>query len=259
MSRFPALAAVLAAVTLAACVSSSPGGRETNDKDAARSNVQLGMAYMQQGNLALAKEKLERAEKQDPKNSEVYWGLASLSERLNKPDDAERNYQQAMRMAPEKLEVTNAYAVFLCRNEKVDRALPLYDKVISNPLYPTPWVAATNAAVCLRSDKRHGDAVPYLQKALALRPDYVAAVVELVDVQISTGKPAEGRATADRFIGIGRKSPDVLLVAARAAVAEGNCGTSEIYARLLRRDFANSTQATALTQVLASCGRTATP
>jgi type IV pilus assembly protein PilF len=256
LSRLPAVATLAAVALLAGCVASG-NGRPTNDKEAARSNVSLGMAYMQQGKLALAKEKLERAEKQDPKSFEVYWGLATLSERLNKPEEAEHNYQLAMRLAGDKPDVTNTYAVFLCRSGKVDRALPLYDKVIANPLYSTPWAAATNAAVCLRSEKRHGDAMVYLQKALMLRPDFVPAVVELVDVQITTGKPADGRATADRFLGIGRKSPDVLLVAARASVAEGNCGASEIYAKLLRRDFASSTQTTSLPQVLAACGRPA--
>ncbi|MET0280754.1 MAG: type IV pilus biogenesis/stability protein PilW [Steroidobacteraceae bacterium] len=256
------LLAATAAALLAGCVSNGQktvDGRPIDENSAANANMKLGIAYMQQNKLALAKEKLERAEKQDPKNYEVYWGLASLAERLNNSADAERYYQTAMRLAPGKPEVTNTYAVFLCRNGHVDRAMPLYDKVIADPLYPTPWAAATNAAVCLRSEKRHGDAMPYLQKALSLRPDFIPAVVELADVQISTGKPAEARATADRFLGIGRKSPDVLLVAARAAVAEGNCGATEIYSRLLRRDYPSSTQTSSLAQVLASCGRTATP
>jgi type IV pilus assembly protein PilF len=256
------LATATAAALLAGCVSNGQktvDGRPIDENGAANANMKLGIAYMQQNKLALAKEKLERAEKQDPKNYEVYWGLASLAERLNNPVDAERNYQMAMRLAPGKPEVSNTYAVFLCRNGHVDRALPLYDKVIADPLYPTPWAAATNAAVCLRSEKRNGDAVPYLQKALALRPDFIPAVVELVDVQISTGKPTEARATADKFLGIGRKSPDVLLVAARAAVAEGNCGATEVYSRMLKRDYASSPQTSSLTQVLAACGRPATP
>jgi type IV pilus assembly protein PilF len=256
-ARLLALAAVASAL-LAGCVNTrSSDNRKVDDKEAARANVQLGVAYMQQGNLALAKEKLERAWKQDSKNPEAAWALASLSERLLQPPEAERYYQAAMRLAPDNLDIPNAYAVFLCKNDAVDRALPVYERVVRNPLYRTPWAAATNAAVCLRSDKRQADAVPWLERALALRPDYVPAVVELADLHITASQPALARAAVDRFLAIGRKSADVLLVGTRAALAAGDRPGAEAYARQLRRDFPNSAQASALTQLLggASSGR----
>jgi type IV pilus assembly protein PilF len=243
--------AAIAALLLAGCVSTgSSSNRTTDDKEAARANVQLGVAYMQQGNLALAKDKLERAWKQDSKNFEAAWALASLSERLEQPQEAERFYQTSMRLAPDNPEIANAYAVFLCKNDAVDRALPVYERVVRDPLYRTPWAAATNAAVCLRSDKRQADAAPWLERALALRPDYVPAVVELADLRISTSQPAEARAAVDRFLAIGRKSADVLLIGTRAALAAGDRAGAEAYARQLRRDFPNSAQASALQQLL---------
>lgn len=259
MKRGLAVAAL--AALLAGCVSSNGtvSGRDIDSKEAARANVQLGVAYMQQGNLALAKDKLDRAEKQDPRSHEVSWAQASLSERLNLPKDAERHYQTAMRLAPNNPEITNTYAVFLCRNGEVDRAIPLYDKVIKDQLYSTPWAASTNAAVCLRSEKRNADAVPYLERALSMRPDFAPAVVELADVQVTLDKPADARRTVDRFLGIGRKSPDVMLIAVRAALAQGDRPAAETYARLLRRDFPNSPQAGALPQLLASSTGTANP
>lgn len=249
--RLAALAA-LAAALLAGCVSSGTDNRAVDDKEAARANVRLGMAYMQQGNLALAKDKLERAWKQDPKSSDAAWGLASLSERLYQPSEAENYYKSAMRLSPDNPEIANAYAVFLCRNEAVDRALPVYERVVRDPLYRTPWAAATNAAVCLRSDKRNADAAPWLERALALRPDYVPAVVELADLRIAAGQPAEARAAVDRFLSIGRRSADVLLVGTRAALAAGDRAGAESYAQQLRRDFPNSAQASALRQLLDS-------
>jgi type IV pilus assembly protein PilF len=250
-ARCLGMTALLAGATLlVACVSTGSGGRPISEKDAAHANVQLGVAYMQQGNLALAKEKLERAEKQDPRSHEVHWAMATLQERLNLPADAERYYQTAQRLAPQNSEIANTYAVFLCRNGKVDAALKLFDGVIRDQLYRTPWAAATNAGVCLRADKRGAEAVPYLERAIALRPDFVSAVVEMADLQISLGKPEAGKAVVDRFIGIGRKSADVLVVGVRAALAMGNRSAADIYARLLRRDFPNTQQARGLPQLL---------
>jgi type IV pilus assembly protein PilF len=137
--------------------------------------------------------------------------------------------------------------------------LPLFEKVIADRLFPQPWAAATNAGVCLRTDKRGAEAAPWLQRAITLRPDYVPAVVELGDLQISQGKPEEARATVDRFLGIGRKSADVLLVGVRAAMAQGNRAGAETYARQLRRDFSNSPQERVLPQLLSGQGNAATP
>lgn len=246
---------VVLVLALAGCATSpvSESGREVNMEQAASDNVRLGVAYMNQGNLALAKEKLDRAAKQAPKSHEVYWALASLSERLNRPDDAAKNYRTAFQLAPDNPELSNTYAVYLCRNGKIDEALPIFDRVIENRLYQTPWAVATNAAVCLRAEKRNADAEPYLKRAVYDRPNFVPAVVELADLQLSMSKPDEARATIDAYLAA-FKSPDVLLLGVRAAVAQGNCQVAEnTYARALRRDFSSSPQTGLLPQLLAGC------
>jgi len=247
VARSMLLAAAL--LVLAACVSSNPK-RPVDSREAANANVRLGVAYLQQGNLAQAKEKLEKAEKQDPRSYETQYALALLSEQINQVPEAERHYQAALKLVPNNAEVSNAYGAFLCRNSKVDAALKLFDGTMRDPLYSTPWVPATNAAICLRSDKRNADAVPYLERAIALRPDYYPAVIEMADLQISIGKPDVARGAVDRFLAIGRKSADVLLVGVRAAMAQGDRSVADNYARLLRRDFPDSAQARALPQLL---------
>jgi|JI10StandDraft_1071094.scaffolds.fasta_scaffold05516_8 type IV pilus assembly protein PilF len=238
-------------VLLAGCVNTgSSSGRQVDGKEAARANTQLGVAYLRQGNLNQAKEKLEKAEKQDPKSHEVQYALALFSERMNEPANADRHYQTALKLAPNNGEVTNAYAVFLCRQNRIDAAQRLFEDVVRNQLYSTPWVAATNAGVCLRADKRNADAVPWLERALAQRPDYSPAVVELGDLHIANGEPQKARVVVDRFLSIGRKSPDVLVVGVRAAMAAGDRAAADIYARLLRRDFPNDQAAQALPQLL---------
>jgi type IV pilus assembly protein PilF len=240
---------VLSTALATACVSSNPH-RPVDEKEAAEANVRLGTAYMQQGNLPLAKEKLEKAEKQDPRSFEVQYAMALLSEQLQQNSDAERHYQSALKLAPNNAGVSNAYASFLCRSSKVDAALKMFDTAMHDPLYGTPWVASTNAAICLRSDKRNADAVPYLERAIAQRPDYFPAVIELADLQISIGKPDLARKAVDGFLQIGRKSADVLLLGVRAAMAQGDRSGTDLYARLLRRDFPDSAQTRALPQLL---------
>ena len=251
--KFAVVGSALA--VFAGCITTGDTGRAVSETDAATSNVKLGVAYMQQGNLPLAKEKLERAEKQDPKNIEAHTSLAILYERLGRNEDAERQYQAALRIAPDSAEVANNYAVFLCRTGKVEPAIKLFETAAKDQLYRTPWAAHTNAGVCLRSNKRGADAVPHFERALAMRPDYSDAVRELGDLQIELGHPEISLNVVDRYLAIGRASPDVLLVGVRAALARGDRVVADNYARRLRRDFPNSASARALAQLLPTPGQ----
>jgi type IV pilus assembly protein PilF len=242
------------AVVAAAALASGVASAQSLNPEAARANVQLGVAYMQQGNLALAKEKLERALKQAPKNVEVHTALAYLNERLDKPQKAEEEYEAATRLAPNNSEVRNNYAVYLCRNGKVDKAMAQFDAAAKDRLYATPWAALTNAAICLRTSRRAPDAVRYLDEAIRVRPDYAAAVFELADLQLELGAAGVAGQVVDRFLALGLVSPDVLHVGVRAALAREDRPAAQIYVRRLRRDFSDSVQTRSLPQLLGEGG-----
>ena len=238
------------ALTLAGCVASGDSARPSADKDAAHANVQLGVAYMQQGQLSLAKEKLERAERQAPRSVEVHTALAYLNERLDRVQKAEEESQLALRLSPGNSDVANNYAVYLCRNGKVDKALQYFELAARDRLYATPWAALANAGVCLRSVKRGADAVKYLEQATIQRPNYSPAVFELADLQLELGAPGVAGQVVDRYLALGVSAPDVLLVGVRAALARDDRSAANTYARRLRRDFSESPQAKSLPQLL---------
>ena len=84
-----------AALLLAGCASGGGGMNPTRAEPsraetAAAYNLQLGVAYLQQGNLPLAKEKLERALQQNPRDATTHGALAMLNERLGNLRDADR-------------------------------------------------------------------------------------------------------------------------------------------------------------------------
>lgn len=255
MSRRGPLKVIALAVTLSlsACVTDT-GRAPTSGKDAARANMQLGVAYMQQGNLALAKEKLERAEKQNPRNAELQTSLAYLYERLNMPEKADSHYQTALHLEPANSQTSNNYAVYLCGHGKVDEALKRFEAAGRDPLYRTPWAAWANAGVCLRSAKRGPEAIKYLEQAISIRPNYGEAVMELADLQLEQGAPDQAENTVRRFLSMGIATPEVLLVGLRAAIARGDKLATDEYARRLRRDFPNSVQARSLSELLRNRG-----
>ncbi|MEO7773439.1 MAG: type IV pilus biogenesis/stability protein PilW [Steroidobacteraceae bacterium] len=240
----------LTPLLLCACVSTSNGsGGARNDKDAAQANMQLGVAYMQQNNLPVAKEKLERAAKQAPRNADVHSALAYLYERLNQPKQAENEYRTALRLAPDNSEVSNNFAVFLCRNGHTEEALKRFEAASQDRLYRTPWAALTNAGVCLRGVKRFDEARASFERALRMRPNHAEAAYQLADLQLNQQQPDAASKTIDNFLTMAA-SPDLLLLGVRVANARGDRVQRESYARRLRRDYPNSAQVRALPELM---------
>lgn len=249
------LAAVLCAA-LGACASGSrprvdsPFPDEPNFKphlkEAAKYNVELGIAYMQRGELAVAKEKLERAVSESPHDPAVHSALALLYERLGNPREADREFREALRLAPHDPDIANNYAVYLCRTHRVDEGVKRLLATAHNPLYATPEAAYTNAAVCLRSEHRDAEAKRELESALALRPGFAEAVFQLADLEMQHGELRDARARIDRYIGTYTATPDLLALGVRISRALHDPLGVQRYEQRLRVDFPNSPQTQAL-------------
>ena len=242
MSRGVALALALL-LPLAGCTG-GPAERpeSTRAETAAAYNLQLGVAYLQQDKLALAREKLERAVKQNPRDPQVHNALALLAEKLNEPADADRSYRAALRLAPDEADIANNYAVFLCRTGRTDEGVKRFVAVSRNKLYRSPEFALTNAGVCLRSAKRFDEASEQFARALALRPNHAEAMYQLADLDLERGMLVEARSGLDRFLDTYRPTPELLLLGVRIARAQNDRMAEERYARRLRIEFPDSDQ-----------------
>ena len=236
------------ALALGACVSSNPSKAADSNVQASAYNLQLGIAYLQQNNLATAKEKLERAAQENPKDPNVHNALALLYERLGQPDQADKEYRTALRLDPQNPEIANNYGAYLCRTNRAEEGARRLLEVAKNPLYRTPEAAYTNAGVCLRSLHRDDEAERNIRRALEIRPSFAEAVFQLGDLELQRGKLSDARARVDSYLGAYPATPDLLLLGVRIARASGDRATAERYARRLRLDFPDSQQVRALSE-----------
>jgi type IV pilus assembly protein PilF len=235
---------VVAAVALDGCASQK---RETQKKDDASGyNTQLGIAYLGQGDVPLAKEKLDRALQENPDNPKVHSARAMLFDRMGETKLADSEYQTALHLAPDDPDVSNNYAVYLCQLGRADDGVRRFEAVARNALYRTPWVAYTNAGVCLRRAKRNADAAKNFKQALKLRPNFSEAVYQLADLQFGEGDLADARAQVDTYLGAFEETPDLLLLGVRIAHAQNDRVAVLLYSRKLRLDFPSSAQTKAL-------------
>jgi type IV pilus assembly protein PilF len=240
----------IAVLTLVgAAVAGAQNNNKNRNEDMASINVQLGVAYLKQGNLAIAQEKLERAEKQNPRDPNVHTALAVLYERLNRPREVESHYRTATRLAPRDPNASNNYAVWLCKNGRPEDGVKRFIEAARNPLYSTPETAYTNAGVCLRAAKKLDQAAELFALALQTRPNLAEAAFQMSELQFERGKYTESRANLDRFLGAFKPTPDLLFLGVRVARATGDRLGEERYARTLRVEFPQSEQVRALAEL----------
>jgi type IV pilus assembly protein PilF len=244
MNAWRALLPCAAALWLCGCASS--GGGDTSEDSAAAAgaaNLQLGSAYLQQGNLPIAKDKLERAVKQVPRDPAVHGLLAMLYQRLGDDKRAESEYRAALALAPRDPEQLNNYAVFLCGAGRVDEGVKRFQEAAHNRLYSTPWAAYTNAGVCLHGAKRDAEAEQLFSQALQVRPDYTEAAVQLADLRLNHDRAADALSGVNEFLKKNPPAAELLLLGWRAARAQQDGISAAQMAWRLQTDFPDSEQA----------------
>lgn len=229
---------------LAACAGGGGSNqRVASSAAAAAANLQLGAAYLQQGDLPLAKEKLERAASQSPRDAQVRGLLAMLYQRMGDNARAEAAFRDALQIAPKDPDLLNNYAVYLCSHGKLDEGVSRFEQAAANPLYRTPWAAYTNAGVCLRGAGRAAEARKRFDMAMQVRPDYVEAIRQLVDLDLAENHEPAALARVQAYLDANPANPDILLIGWRAATAAQDKIAAVRYAFQLQTEFGDTEQA----------------
>jgi len=221
----------------AACVTHETEPVKISLDEAARANLALGANYLQKGERAMAREKLEKAVKQDPKLPEARTYMGILYERIGEPKLAEENYREAVRLAPNNPDVENTYGGYLCRTGKRREGIKYFKEAGDNALYRTPEVAYTNAAVCAMGIPDLVAAESFLRKALEANPKYREALLRLAMLSYDTDRPMQARAFLQRFHAAGPATRDSLSLGVKVETALGDQAAAEEYRKRLQAEF----------------------
>lgn len=241
VSRFIGLTAVL--FFTGGCVTTSDNELgEPSKQDAAVYNLQLGMTYMQQGHLDLAKDKLERALEQDPENPEVHIAMAILMYRIGEPKEADKHYRTAIRLDPDNAGAINNYGVFLCQEGRFEEAEEHFQRAARDPLYRTPEAAWTNAGVCARREGDNQKAEGYLRMALGINPRFAEALSQMAELSLAEGNYLPARAFVQRYLESAPGTPQILWVAVQTERELGNKEEAQEFAQRLKREFPTSVE-----------------
>ena len=149
---------------------------------AADYNVQLGLGYLNSGNIQRAKKKLLTALEQAPDSPDANGAMAYYAEVTGDTKIADQYYKKAMRLARGKGAQLNNYGAFLCRQGKYEQAEKYFMSAIDDRNYLNAAGAYENAGLCAVAIPNLERARYYFARALQHDPRRARALLQLAEI-----------------------------------------------------------------------------
>lgn len=238
---FNAVLMLVLALVLLACTT-QPENFNDKPKERAQAHADLGAVYLQQGRLDVALEEFSLASKIEPSYAAAYNGLALVQAALGQDAVAELNFKKAVQLEPLNSEAHNNYGSFLCARNRLDESIKEFMAALKNPLYATPAMAYTNAAVCSLRKNDSVQAEGYLLRALQLDPLAGLAAYQLATIQFKRKDALAAKKTLQAALS-SKASADMLWLAVQIERALGDANLEASYALELWQNYPESEQA----------------
>lgn len=221
-------------------------------EEAAKINIQLGQAYLSQGKLDMAMDKLKKGVELAPKNPDGHTVLAVLYEQLGNKAMASKHYEEARRLAPESGLTANNLGRFLCGVGTYDKADALFEAALMDPFYRSPETALLNRGSCAMSAGKPERAGEYLRMALERSPNMPDALYQSAVLAMSRKDGMRARAFIERYLGAAKASPQALAFAIEIEQSLGDKRAVGRYRDRLIQEFPESAEADALDRSMGS-------
>jgi type IV pilus assembly protein PilF len=221
-------------------------------RKAAEANAQLAIAYMSQGDMTTARDKIEKALEQDPHKATTQLAAGFVYDRLGEDKKAKEHFEEALKLSRDDPDVQNSYAAFLCVKGDSKQGEELLLQAATNPLNRAPAVAYANAGRCARSAGRLPEAEKYFRQALSYNANQPDVLVQMAQVEFEIGDNLQARAFLERYASSGPVSAASLWLGYRIERALGATKQAALYADRIRKDFPMSTEMSALREAESS-------
>lgn len=191
-----------------------PSDREQQSADI---HYNLGVQAQQAGKIQEALSEFQRAVDLDPDNADAQNALGILLHlSFRKFPEAVEHYQKALEVRPNFSEArTNLANVYLDQGQ-YDEAIKLYEQVLNDMMYPTPYIAQGNLgwAYFKKGDSEKG--LENIKAAVTLNPNFCLGFKNLGLIFEQTGSTEEACKAFGQYR---EKCPEV----ADAYLREGVC------------------------------------
>jgi tetratricopeptide (TPR) repeat protein len=172
------------------------GWRSRADNAEAGDLIQKATQDFQNQQLTAAQDKLDKAKKINPHQTNLNAMYGSLYLMQNKSDDAFEAFRTELKAHPDNLRVARWFAQMLVRMNRPDEAMEAYRAILKT--VPDDIDANTELGRMLLERENWKEAQPVLERTMKLRPDSVQVAAWYGQSCLKNGKVTEGIAALTR-------------------------------------------------------------
>lgn len=231
MTRFPQpqcrhitlITLVVLSLWLAGCANQA--GRES-DTDPAAAFTELGMAYLEGGNLPRAMLALDRALERRPDDAAALQAMAIVLQRQGENQQAEAMFQRALEAAPDSGRTRNNYAAFLYEQGRLATACEQLEIAALDTRYANRAQLFVNLGQCQWELGEIEQARHNLTRARSLDPRYPHGYFTMAELELDQGDLISARQQLERFVNLAGMTPAAQTLAERIAASAASPASS---------------------------------
>lgn len=228
-------------LNLAACSIFSRPKIPTAGSQAADTNVQLGLAYLQRGDVQRAKQKLLLAEQQAPASAKSQGAMGYFLESTGNLSQAEAYYRRAITLNPKSGAAHNNFGTFLCRRGRYTEADQHFLLALQDPSYLNTAQVYENAGLCAMQGRDTNKAMGYFTQAVTQDPKRAMSWLELGRINYQQKNYLQAQQHLDHYMQLTKEpTANALWLAAVLARALGNEAAAGRYTLMLQTRFPSS-------------------
>jgi tetratricopeptide (TPR) repeat protein len=134
-----ALCAALVGAALSGCATSQKRAEQRQMARRAVSHLDIGVDHLENDRSALALREFMTAEKLDPRNPRIQYGLAQAYWARERYEDVERHLRRALALHPDYHDARLTLSALLIRLERYEEAIVECNRLVDDATAPAPW------------------------------------------------------------------------------------------------------------------------
>ncbi|WP_268799816.1 type IV pilus biogenesis/stability protein PilW [Pseudomonas huanghezhanensis] len=226
------------AMLLAGCVSSGnvdPLSTSKGRDEARQAYVQLGLGYLQQGQVERAKAPLKSALELDSSDADANAALALVFQAEQEPELTDKYYAKALSARPKDARILNNYGSFLYEQKRYKDAYERFQQASNDNLYAERARVFENLGMTAMMLGDREGAREHFTKALRLDRQQPRALLEMAELSYEDRHYVPARDFYDRFSQLSEQNARSLLLGTRLAKIYDDRNKSASYGLQLKR------------------------
>ena len=200
-------------------------------------NTELGLSYMQNNQFSDAEEKLNKALRINPRNTDTLNAMALLKSKTNQQEEAIYYFRKAIKLDSSDPAINNNYGQYLCAIGSHKEGIYYLKIAIKNYEIRNKTIAYFNAGICAAASGDLDYAASNMTNALNIDESYGPALLELSSLMIKIGNYNEAELLLGRFNKLSKATASSLYNAYLISEKKGYINESKKLKILLKNLF----------------------